>query len=320
MIGQGNIYRYVNTGTILSFFVVLKILIHLISPEYGYARDELYYLTISENFTFNNLEILPITPLYIKLITSLFGISIKSIHLASALCGAGAIIFSGLMTREFGGSKSAVALTTLTVLLSGFLIFGGFMSYDSVDFLMWTAAIYLLIRIIKYDHRELWVVFGIVIGIGLLNKLTIALFGTAIIVSLIFVKQREHFKSFYMWIGGVIALIAVIPFVLWQIKTDWYYIQFVKNYSGGLSPVLTFPEYLWGQLLPNNPFNAIFWIPGLFALLFVNRFKQYRFLGVAYLMLFFGCFFLGTKFYFIMPFYTVLLATGSIQVIRFFEQ
>lgn len=309
--------KAINVYSVLAFFASLKILIHLVFPEYGFARDELYYLAISENFSFDNLEILPVTPLYLKLITSIFGISVKSIHFASALCGAGVIVFTGLITKELGGNLKAIALSALATLLSGFLIFGSFMSYDSIDFLIWTACLYTLVCIIKYKRTKLWIVFGLLISIGFLNKLTICLFGGAIVASLLFSKNRNHFKSIHIWFGALIALLATIPFVLWQIKTDWYYLDFVQNYAGGLSYVASFPEYLWNQFLPNNPFNAFLWIPGLFALLFVKKFKDYKFLGVAYLILFFGCFFLGTKFYFIMPFYTLLLASGSIQVISF---
>lgn len=309
----------INVYSVLAFFVSLKILIHLIFPEYGFARDELYYLAISENFSFDNLEILPVTPLYLKLMTSIFGISIKSIHFASALCGAGAIVFTGLMTKELGGNLKAIALSALVTLLSGFLIFGSFMSYDSIDFLIWTACIYTVICIIKYQRTKLWMIFGLLIGIGLLNKLTIGLFGGVITISLLFSSKRNHFKSVFIWVGAVITMISTIPFVLWQIKTDWYYLDFVQNYAGGLSYVASFPEYLWNQFLPNNPFNAFLWLPGLFGLLFVRKFKEYKFLGIAYLLLFFGCFFLGTKFYFIIPFYSVLLAVGSIQVSNFIK-
>ncbi len=314
------IESYINTYTIMAFFVIVKVLIHLVLPEYGFSRDELYYLTISDKFSFANLEILPVTPLYLKLMTSVFGMSIKSIHFASALCGAGVIVFTSMMTKELGGGKSAIALTALMVLLSGFLIFSSIMTYDTIDFLIWTAAIYTLIRIVKYKDKKMWLVFGLIIGLGLLNKLTIVLFGAAIFFSLLLTKQRQNFKSIYIWIGGLIVLVSVIPFVLWQIRTDWYYIDFAQNYSGGNAAILSFPEYLWGQFLPNNPLNVVVWISGLYALLFVRRFKQNRFLGFAFLMLFIGCYFIGTKFYFIIPFYSVLLAVGSIQVNDYFSR
>lgn len=315
--------RVKNIGSInllLISFALVKIILHLVFPEYGFHRDELYYLVISEHFTFNNLEILPVTPLYLKIITAVFGTSIKAVHLASALCGAGIIVFAGLMAKELGGGRSAVFLTCLTALFSGYLIFGAMMTYDSPDFLLWSAAIYVLIRIVKYDTPKLWLVFGVLMAIGLLNKLSILLFGAAVVLSLLPGKQIRNFRSVYLWIGGAIAFLAIIPFVVWQLKTDWYYIDFLRNYGGGSSYDVSFTEYLWNQFLPNNPSNSIIWITGLVSLLFHQAFRKYRFLGYAYLILFVACFFLGTKFYFILPFYTVLLAAGSVRIAEFLKK
>jgi tetratricopeptide (TPR) repeat protein len=56
------------------------------------------------------------------------------------------------------------------------MIFGARMTYDSPDFLIWSACIYLLILIEKRKDPRLWLLFGLLIGLGLLNKLTILLF------------------------------------------------------------------------------------------------------------------------------------------------
>jgi hypothetical protein len=312
--------RYINSNKIIVLFALLKILLHLIHPEYGFHRDELYYLAISRDFSFENLEILPLTPLYMKFITAIFGVSIKAVHLASALCGAGIIVFAGLMARELGGSSRAVFLACLTTLVSGFLIFGALMTYDSPDFLIWSACIYLLILIEKRKDPKLWVLFGLLIGLGLLNKLTILLFGTAVFLSLFTGKQIRNFRSPYIWIGGLIALMSTLPFIFWQLKTDWYYLEFIRNYAGGLAYDVDFLEYLWNQFLTNNLFNAVFWVTGIVTLLVNINFRAYRFLAFAFLILFFGCFFIGTKFYFILPYYTLMLAVGSVQIASFLEK
>jgi len=304
-------------AAIIIYVVVFKFLIHLLNVEYGFARDELYYLAISERFSFNNLEILPLTPWYLKLITGIFGYSIKAIHFGSAFLGAGAIIFSCLITKELGGKKYAVLLTATTVFFSGFLIFGSFMSYDSIDFLLWTASIYTLVLILKYNRIKLWLLYGFLIGLGLLNKLTIVFMGASVFVALWFVPQRNHFKTIWIWLGGLIAILGIIPFVWWQIKYNWYYLEFAQNYAGGLSYIASLPEFLWNQILPNNIINLPFWLFGLILLLFFPKFKTYRIFGFAYIILFTLCYIMGVKFYFMIPFYTILLSAGSIGIAEF---
>jgi 4-amino-4-deoxy-L-arabinose transferase-like glycosyltransferase len=195
--------------------ITVKILINLLNPEYGYHRDELYYICVGDNFSFSNLEMLPLSPLYLKLITLIFGYSVKAIHFASALCGALSILFSCMMAKELGGKIYSIFLTGLLILFSRFLIFGSKFTYDSLDFLIWVMTIYFLLKIFKYGESKLWIVVGVILGLGLLNKLTILFLGLAIFVSLWFVPQRKYFKEKWIWIGGVIAIVFSLPYIIW---------------------------------------------------------------------------------------------------------
>jgi 4-amino-4-deoxy-L-arabinose transferase-like glycosyltransferase len=152
-------------NAIILFFFIAKILLHLFNPEYGYHRDELYYIAISDKFSFHNLDMLPLTPLYLKFIASLFGYSLKAVHFASSLCGATALVFSCLMTKELKGGSCAIFLTGLFNLFSGFIIFGALFSYDSLEFLFIVIALYLLVRIINSGNQKLWLLFGLVMGL-----------------------------------------------------------------------------------------------------------------------------------------------------------
>ena len=110
MIRKVNHRFFSGEKAIILYLVLIKIFIHLVNPEYGYHRDELFYIAISDNFSFHNLDIHPLTPLYLKLITSLLGYSLKAIHFASALCGALVIVFTCLITKKFGGKNTQYSL------------------------------------------------------------------------------------------------------------------------------------------------------------------------------------------------------------------
>jgi hypothetical protein len=308
-------FRFLTGYTaIICYLIIIKILIHLLNPEYGYHRDELFYIAISDNFSFKNLDVLPLTPLYLKLITTLLGYSIKAIHFASALCGALSILFTCLIARELGGKKYAVFMAGLCVLFSGFLAFGAIFTYDSLDFLFWVACIYIMVRIFKEDNPRLWIIAGLIIGLGLMNKLTIIFLGLMIFVVLWLVPQRRFFANKWIWIAGLTAFLFTIPFLIWQHLNNWYFMDFARTYAGGISYVPSFLEYLVNQILPNNPTNLFIWLTGLALLVFSRKWKQYRFFGLGFVFLFFLFFFLGVKFYFLIPFYTILIAVGCIQI------
>jgi tetratricopeptide (TPR) repeat protein len=310
---------FVSENAIIGYIFIFKILFHLLHPEYGYLRDELFYIAISDQFSFENLDVLPLTPLVLKLFTTILGYSIKSLHFASSFIGAIYLLVACLITRELGGKKYAILLTGIFVMFSGVLIFGALYTYDSLDFLIWILSIYLLVRIIKENKPKLWVLLGVVLGLGLFNKLTILFLGLAIFVSLWLVPQRIYFKSRWIWLAGIIALLFSLPFVIWQSLQNWYFISVAANYSGGLAYIASFPEYVWSQLLPNNIFLFPVWITGLGLLLFSSKWKQYRLFGIMYVFLFFTLFFVGAKFYFLIPMYSILIVVGSIRIEAYFE-
>ena len=313
MLKKTDLQFFTSYGAIISYLIIIKIAIHLLLPEYGIHRDEYFYIAIGDQFSFYNLDMPPLTPLYLRLFTALFGYSIKVIHFASALCGAVSLLFACLITKELEGKKYAVLLTGLFFLFSGFLIFGSIFTYDSLDFLIWVAVIYLLVRILKGENPKFWIPVGILLGFGLINKMTILFLGFTIFISLWLVPQRTQFKSKWIWIAGLIALIFSIPFIIWQSKHDWYFIDFATNYGGGLSYRASFLEFLWNQIYPNNIINFPIWVTGLVLLLFSSKWKQYRFFGYGYVELFFLFYFMGAKFYFLVPFYTILLSVASIK-------
>ena len=284
--------QFTSENAIIVYLFLAKILFHLLHPEYGYFRDEFFYIAVSDQYSFANLDVLPLSPLFLKFITSIFGYSIKALHFASGLCSAISLLLACLITRELGGKKYAVLLTGLFVFFSGFMIFGAIFTYDSLDFLISVTAIYLLVKIVKTDNQNLWLWVGLVLGLGILNKLSTLAFGLALFMCLWLVPQREYFKQKWIWLAGIFALLFSIPFVIWQINNDWYFIGVAAGYSGGIAYIASFPEFLWSQILPNNIFSFPVWAAGLGLLLFSNKWKQYRLFGFMYVFLFFLFFFM----------------------------
>lgn len=315
---KNNLQYLTGETALIIYLVAVKIIFHLILPEYGIFRDELYYIAIGDNFNFSNMDMLPLSPLYLKFFTFVFGYSIKAIHLASALLGGASLLLTCLITKELGGGKYAVILSGIFILFSGFIIFGSLFSYDSIDFLVIVATLYLMVKIFKTDNQKLWLYVGFVLGLGLLNKLTTLFFGSSIFVSLWLVPGRKMFKSKWIWIAGISALLFLVPYLIWQSKNDWYFLEFASNYGGGLSYLASFPEFIWNQILPNNIFLFPVWLTGLYLLLFSKNWKKYKIFGIMYLFLFLLFYSLGAKFYFLIPMYTILISVGSIKFVEKF--
>ena len=301
-------------------FALANILFHLLLPEYGYHRDEMYYVAIADGFSFSNLDMPPVSPLYLKLFLVLFGHSLKVVHLAASMCGSLVIVFSSLIAKELGGRRYALILTGTFLIWSGIVIFGSLYSYDDVSFVLWAAVLYLIIRMLNGADQRLWLLVGLLLGIGMLTKLTILFIGLAIFFSLWMIPERRWYKQPWIWIGALIALLCAIPYVLWQASHGWYFLSYASTYAGRTSHASPILEFLWNQLLPNNLATVPVWLAGLIMLLFRKQWAAYRFFGISYLVLCLAIFLLGGQFYFMIPIYGVLIAAGSVGIERWLDK
>ncbi len=304
---------------IIACLVVVKILIHMLTPEYGIFRDEYFYIAIADQLSWKNLDLPPLTPFVLKPFLAIFGYSVKSLHFASSFIGSISLVITCLLVKDFGGKKYAIFLTGLFNIFSGFMIFASIFTYDSMDFLIWVTALYILAKIMRESTPKKWLLLALVLGLGFLNKLTILFLGLTIAVALLLSPQRVIFKKGCPWVAAFIALLFSIPFIIWQVNNDWYFIDVATSYSGGIAFRPSIGNFLWQQFLPNNPWTAPAWITGLVLLLFSKKWWDYRFFGFAYLFLLVLMFFTGAKFYFMIPLYVPLYAVGAIHFERLIE-
>ena len=293
----------------------------MFSAEYGYHRDELFYITISDNLSFANLSMLPMTPAILAVIRMVAGSSLKTIHFMPALCGAFVVLLTGLMTRELGGEKRAVALACLAAIIPlGYLGSDSLFTYDFLDKLFWVTNIYLVILILRRGDLRLWLLFGLVAGLGVLNKISILFLCMGITIALCISPQRKHVFTKWYIMSKVIVILFLIPFLYWEHMQGWPILSFAQYYSGGKTYSVSLLEFTWFQIFVMHPFTLPIWISGIYVVFFSSRGKNYRAVGWLYLVLFVVFAILKAKFYFLIPMYPVLFASGAVLIDGFFKK
>src|SRR5829696_9767170 len=122
-------------GAILFLLALVKLLVHLLTAgNYGYFRDELYYMAASERLDLGYVDFPPIIALVTAFVRATLGDSLLALRLLPALAGAAVVVLAGLMARELGGGRFAQGLAALAVLIApNFLVFGTFISMDTFD-------------------------------------------------------------------------------------------------------------------------------------------------------------------------------------------
>lgn len=298
------------------FLSFVKLLVHLLTAgNYGYFRDELYYMVAGERLALGYVDFPPFVALVAAATRAVLGDSPIALHFLPALAGAAIVLLAGLMAREFGGGRFDQGLAALAVLVApSFLVFGTWLSMDAFDQLWWALASYVLLLILSRDRPRLWLLFGLVVGLGLLTKVTVLFFGLATLVALIVTPARGQLLTRWPWLGGV-AFLA--PYALWNASNGWPTLEFWGEYGGKVAPTSPL-RFVVQQVLTANPGTLPIWCAGLYYYLFSREGRSLRPLGWIFVVLLALFVVLNAKFYYLAPAYPALFAAGALVIERFF--
>ena len=304
---------------IVLYIACAKLLLHVLTAShYGYFRDELYYLACGEHLDWGYVDQPPLIAVIAWFSRAVFGESLLAIRFLPALASALLVLLTALIAREFGGKRFALAFSALTVALTAiYLIMGHLLTMNAFEPLIWMGCAYVVIRIIKTGNQKLWIWFGVLAGLGLENKYSMAVFGFGVVVGLLLTPARRFLAHKWIWIAGAIAFLIFLPNLVWNIRHHWPFFELMRNIRASgrdieLGPV----QYVLQQILLMNPVAFPIWLAGLLFLMFARDGKPYRLLGWAYLTTLTAFIVLHGKNYYPTPAYPMLLAAGAVVIER----
>jgi len=285
---------------------------------YGIFRDEYYYIACSKRLAAGYVDQPPLSMALLAASRAVFGVSQLGLRILPALSHALTVIFGGLIARKLGGRRTAVILACLAVCLAPIIIgHTNIFQMNAFAHLFWALAAYLLVLIVDKNRPGLWVLLGIVMGLGLLNKIDFLWFGVGLAAGLLLTDLRKNLTTPWPYAAAGIALLVFSPFIVWNITHDFAHLEFIRNATAGKYSGLTRPDFLVGQVINLNPVNMLLWVPGLLFLLFNRGGRRYRILGIIYITAF--AVLLAnphSKAEYLGPAYTMLLAAGGVAVER----
>ena len=324
------------------YFAFFKLILHFIfNSDYGYFRDELYYIACGEHLAFGYPDHAPLVALMAKTSRVLFGDSLFALRLFSSLAGAFKIFLTALLVREFGGKRFATFLACLCVLCAPiYLALDGLFSMNPLEPVFWMLCVYFAIRATKEMMNEErktvsenvaiknsvfgthtsslnWLFFGTFAGLGLMNKHSMLFFGFALIVGLLLTPARKAFLDKYFWFGGLIAFVIFLPNIIWQVNNNFATLELLRNVqTSGKNVVMSPLQFFVSQIMGLQPLSLPIWLAGIWFFLADKNGKRFRFLGVCYLVLLALMIYLKAKDYYLAPIYPMLFAGGAV----FWEQ
>jgi hypothetical protein len=299
---------------ILGGLAGVKLLLHLATHQrYGYERDELYFIACAEHLAWGYVDHPPLVPWIARLSGELFGYSLFGIRLFPVAALTAALVMTGSMARRLGGGPFAQALACLSFLIAPlYLRLGTFLNIPSFEVLCWSLASYLLIVLLQEDRPRLWLWIGAIVGLGLLNKYSMLLFGAALGVGLLLTLARRYFRSRWLWLGGAIALVVFLPNLIWQVTHGFPTLEFIRNLNRDVMGRVSASDFLMGQVLYMHPLLFPVWMAGLAWYLFSADGKPHRLLGWMFIVALAVLLAAKSKVYYLAATFPMLMASGAV--------
>jgi len=299
----------------VAIIAAVKLLLHLYAGRhYGYFVDELYYLACAQHLDWGYVDQPPLIALIAKIARSLLGDSLSAIRLLPALAGAGMVLLTGLLARELGGQRFAQGLAALACLLApGFLAMDHFLSMNAFEPLFWMGCAWLAMRIVRTGNTRLWLWFGVLAGVGLENKYSMAIFGFGLVAGLLLTSERRVLRTRWLWIGGAAALLIFLPNLLWNILHHFPFLELQENIRRSGRDVAMSPlSFLGQETLAMLPLTLPIWLAGLWFLFFHRDGKTFRALAWAWTIAAGVIVTLSPRVYYLFPAFPMLFAAGGV--------
>jgi 4-amino-4-deoxy-L-arabinose transferase-like glycosyltransferase len=284
-----------------------------VAGRYGYHRDELYFLVAGRHLAWGYPDQPPFVPLLARLLNDLDPGSVVVLRLPSALAAAAVVPLTAAMAWLFGGGRGAQLIAAGSIAVSLVLLGAGHaLSPATFDLLAWALILLLVLVILRGGDERLWLVVGLVAGVGLLDDALVAFLIAALLGGIVIAGPRRGLRSPWLWAGGLVAVAMWTPYLVWQARHGWPQLTVSRGIASGASGSSTSRWlFLPEQLFLVSLFLAPVWIAGLVRLFRAEELRFARAIGWAYVLLALVFVVSGGKSYYLAGMYPALLAAGA---------
>ena len=298
---------------IIIFFSVLKLVIHLVSnSHFGFHRDELLYMAMSEHLDWGYREVPPFIAGISWFSYVFLGDSVFAMRILPSIASALMVFITGLLVISMNGRKFSIIVACSAMVVSPSFLASGYLLQPVVfDQLFWAISAFLIVKHIQTRKTNYLYLLGVAVGIGMLTKYTMAFFIVALIGALLISPQRKLLLN-KAWIGALfIAFLIFLPNLIWQITHELPVISHMKELKTTQLNYID-PIKFTLQLLITHASASVIWLSGLIYLFFTKSNKRYMFLAYAFILVIIILLFLNGKVYYSFGAFPMLFAAGGV--------
>ncbi|MBK0380925.1 ArnT family glycosyltransferase [Mucilaginibacter segetis] len=302
-------------------FVALKVLLNLFAiSRFGFHRDELLHLVLGDHLDWGYKEVPPFIALLANLTHSLFGYSVFAARIFSTIAAGLIIWLTGRITVELGGRRFAITLACLALIFSPAFAASEYLFQPVVfDQLWWVLTVWLFIKYLNTADVRYLYWLGVAVGFGMLTKYTMAFFTFALIIGILISRERKLLFNKHVFFSAAIAIVIFLPNAIWQLTHHLPVINHMKALRETQLEYIKPSEFIMQQLMVNG-LSLFIWLIGFACLLFSFKLRRFRFVAIAYIIIFLFLLKMNGKSYYLFGAYPMLFAAGGFAFERLLKR
>jgi hypothetical protein len=281
--------------------------VHLaVALRYGWHRDEFYFVTAGQHPAFGYVDQPPLAPLLAALAGNLPVLRIL------AIAGqVGCIVLTAMLAAELGGERraqtlAAAVMAACPVFVGASMLFGP----TVLDQVVWIAVFLTTARALRIGTAKSWLWPGVIAGVGMENKDTVAVLLAGIGIGLL-VCRRDVLRAPGPWLAAGVALVVALPNIVWQAANGWPQFEMaavLSNRQGGTLGSLV--QLVLLAVLQAGPLLVAVWVLGARQL----AKGEHRWLLVVVIVTAVVFTIAGGKSYYTAPVLAALFAAGAVRI------
>ena len=272
-------------------------------------RDEYLYLFEGHHLAWGYMEIPPVLALFAKTVHWL-GDGFFWIKFWPSVVGSLTLILTGKIVVSLGGRSIAVILSALPFFTGVYLRLFFLFQPNCLDVFFWTALAYCILRYTQSQNRSWLYGFGICLGLGMMSKYSTAFFGLAILLGLLFTKQRRIFLQKDFYFAMVFAFLIFLPNLIWQYNHRFPVVHHMQELQEEQLRFIGPLRFLISQFMMNLA-SVFVWVAGFIFVAFSTKGTHYRWLAWSFLNVIVLLVILHGKDYYALGAYPALYAFGG---------
>lgn len=303
---------------------ILALVLIALGSRYGFHRDELYFIEGGRHLAWAQPDNPILIPLLANAWHQIVGGQLWAFRILPAFAAGGTVLIASFTSRQLGGThrhQSATAvLTAVTAIVSGT---GHLFSITTFDIFLTALVLMLLARALRQRPQRLgpWLLVGFAAGIALEVKLLAAAVLASCFAAILIAGPRKSFSTAGPWLAAAIAAALAAPNLIWQTLHGWPMREVAANISAGGSAssadrMLIVPMHL----LIAGVVAGFVLVLGVVALLRDTRFRQWRWVAIAYLVMLGIVVATGGKPYYMAGMFPIVLAAGAMPLMDWIDR